>query len=645
MSDHSEHVNNEPPPPLLSYGVELEMFVAYCWTGSPGENRKWNDKLPEPIFVKNPPRNGADDSSGGHVDNKDIYVREHVHTLIRDTLREYGFPADMVQAVTTPTYSEQQKWLLQSDSSLYQAEDKDNEDLKHLVFCGLEISTPVEFDSPRSFEVLRHAVNLLCAKFRILVNPTCGLHVHIGKGQDWMPLHWIKRMGALFWASDKLLASLHPPFRQVSAACPSIREYSSLAGAKGHFEFEHDLCRYIGGEVRPGERSLRWRSAHSNSDTLARFHTTRTPGRFDPFLDDDADHSHLGSSIGSEYEPEEGTTLYPAGHDHWSEGQRYPISEYTFHTKVTMQKMKKEKDKEKEADVEEEQPQDRRNRRSSSADTVIPIGLGPELREDQAAIARRIAPLEPVPDPHARARGPRLSGLPRLRKTALSGRDIWDLQDFVADQVDPDQATDGTVGPPPKRDKGAWFGVLAILAAETSCEVETLLSCHQRPNFNLRAYNCDRLSRRNGYYAGGCHPASPGVGGAEADADAGGSSGSGGGSGVGCGGLRKTVEWRQAAGSMDARWVAAWARIVVGVSRWAVWATPAAFFRVLANCARADRGEGAYDVIDMLEEMGLVAEATVAEERISKYKSEWNLLYEGESDPQEEDDDEDEDYQ
>ncbi|KAI1780137.1 putative amidoligase enzyme-domain-containing protein [Hypoxylon cercidicola] len=102
----------------------------------------------------------------------------------------------------------------------------------------------------------------------------------------------------------------------------------------------------------------------------------------------------------------------------------------------------------------------------------------------------------------------------------------------------------------------------------------------------------------------------------------------------------RTVEFREAEGSLDARWVAAWARICVGVVRFARRAPVGSYLHVLERIraqelrelARkeallaAGAGAGAYefeardearryDVCDLLEDIGLFAEAEFVRQR------------------------------
>ncbi|KAI0126224.1 hypothetical protein BJ170DRAFT_634205, partial [Xylariales sp. AK1849] len=177
----------------------------------------------------------------------------------------------------------------------------------------------------------------------------------------------------------------------------------------------------------------------------------------------------------------------------------------------------------------------------------------------------------------------RLSQMPRLRKPEWTEADemmfseVNDLYSYGAQDTKED-------------DPGTWYGLERIFDANASCEVAWLLKCRYRANYSFDAYTCASLSDVRVS-------------------------------------TKRTIECREAAGSMDGEWVATWARIVVGVTHWAIHSTPIEYLRVISNCDNFATG-GSYDVIDLLEDIGLVSEARIAEKRIRQYKEEWGLKFE-----------------
>ncbi|KAI1266885.1 putative amidoligase enzyme-domain-containing protein [Xylariaceae sp. FL1019] len=83
---------------------------------------------------------------------------------------------------------------------------------------------------------------------------------------------------------------------------------------------------------------------------------------------------------------------------------------------------------------------------------------------------------------------------------------------------------------------------------------------------------------------------------------------------------KRTIEWRLAEPSLDGEWIATWAKICVGVFEFALYASPIDFIEVIDQSHRASKGEISYDIIDLLDDIGLFAEAVVVENRLKANK-------------------------
>ncbi|KAI1329541.1 putative amidoligase enzyme-domain-containing protein [Xylariaceae sp. FL0255] len=92
---------------------------------------------------------------------------------------------------------------------------------------------------------------------------------------------------------------------------------------------------------------------------------------------------------------------------------------------------------------------------------------------------------------------------------------------------------------------------------------------------------------------------------------------------------KPTIEFRLAEGSLDGEWIATWAKICVGVVKFALQSSPTQFLEVISKCESAFKGDGSYDIIDVLDDMGLYVEAEIAEKRLSANKDQWNLQFAG----------------
>lgn len=134
---------------------------------------------------------------------------------------------------------------------------------------------------------------------------------------------------------------------------------------------------------------------------------------------------------------------------------------------------------------------------------------------------------------------------------------------------------------------GVWPGVARIYEAKSSCEIQWRLETSARGFVNFDGYRCD---------------------------------------GFGAPMARRTIEFRGAEGTLTP-WVETWAKIVVGLVRFAIHAPVDRFLQVIEMCDVAEREDGRYDVVDLLEDMGLFAEAVQAEQKIKDNLTAWGLEY------------------
>ncbi|KAI1302765.1 hypothetical protein F5Y03DRAFT_360914 [Xylaria venustula] len=133
-----------------------------------------------------------------------------------------------------------------------------------------------------------------------------------------------------------------------------------------------------------------------------------------------------------------------------------------------------------------------------------------------------------------------------------------------------------------------FAAVERIYQQPASCYISQLLSGHMRPALNLRALNCTALR--------------PGA-------------------------LERTVEFRLGEGSLDGEWISTWAKICVGIFKFALYSSPSQFIDVLTNCDGATKEDGCYDIIDFLDDIGLIVEAEIAKRRLMANKDQWNLKF------------------
>ncbi|KAI0176431.1 putative amidoligase enzyme-domain-containing protein [Hypoxylon sp. FL1284] len=201
-----------------SVGIELEFLVAYLHVGEQ-DPLESNTNLPPLLRLGN--------------DTQGWDARMEVIRHIRGTLRNHGIDvAEPMEEDLRPDVPMQlrngDKWSVSYDESVREKFCDD------YGWVPVEVRTPAFWAKEESYDEIRYVVNMLKYYYRLRLNPTCGLHVHVGNGRRFFSANTVKRLAAFLWAADPTLSRLHAPWRRVHQYCPSIRHISRLAcGPRG----------------------------------------------------------------------------------------------------------------------------------------------------------------------------------------------------------------------------------------------------------------------------------------------------------------------------------------------------------------------------------------------------------------------------
>ncbi|GAP83375.2 hypothetical protein SAMD00023353_0202740 [Rosellinia necatrix] len=212
----------------LSQGVELEFLVAYLFTSDVDPDEQNQSSLAPILRIE------ADDDAD--PDAIDEVVEEHIRT----TLRNHGLRVrDHSRAKEDgPSYLiDLDEWDVGTDLTVRRGiEESELSRMKlgEYQWLGVELRSPARWDRPDAYDEIQFVVNLLKAKYRVRVNPSCGLHVHVGNGSRYFDARTLKRVGAFFFAADPMLSRLHAPWRRAGLNFSnSIRYGSQLACTRG----------------------------------------------------------------------------------------------------------------------------------------------------------------------------------------------------------------------------------------------------------------------------------------------------------------------------------------------------------------------------------------------------------------------------
>ncbi|KAI1456618.1 hypothetical protein F4805DRAFT_458618 [Annulohypoxylon moriforme] len=143
-------------------------------------------------------------------------------------------------------------------------------------------------------------------------------------------------------------------------------------------------------------------------------------------------------------------------------------------------------------------------------------------------------------------------------------------------------------------DPGVFEGVRQLFDCPSSCDIASLMYPRARGYVNFNLYDGDNIDRLDRH------------------------------------GTKRTIEFRGAEGTLDS-WVVTWAKICVGIVRFALYSPSDEFLRVLMKCDSSNKEVEKFDCIDFLDEIGLPAEAALAEKHLKENEVEFGIQYVDES--------------
>jgi hypothetical protein len=568
----------EPTPPLLTLGAEFEMALIYRIF------QEGEDTSETLLGKEGYPHEVKIELSLEDLPAHKKLAYEYCTEVVTDALKEAGLDDKVNIKVSEQDYTlelnrleEFHSWVAKDDISISAGYVRDID--PRLEAFQLEINTPMFHDSSEAYDMIRFTVNVIASKFAVTINPSCGFHVHVGNCASWYSHEEIRRIGSLCWAASNLLSCLHSPIRLINPYAQPLRT-CSVMGFMGE-EYQKMLIEHNNSKTDQSKLMC-----HRYLANMVRFgerpllwrETHKEPSTLDAFAE---------TRVPGVSEPfiDDDAPLTITEMPAWDR-QIVGSQEPALLPQNTPTSYEYEYPKRIEGGLKHPIEWDQK---PNWTDPPFEGKMKP-----QKSIAQRIARLEPpgvVPPPPSR-----LSKIPRFKRPFLDQDDIDRLHGIMVEEYG---AADWDPNPQLEEDSwGVWGGVNRIYQAKSTCEVAFLLNADLRLTFSIGSHaSCGYMSdMKKGMWE------------------------------------KKTLEWRQADGSMDARWVYTYLRIVVGTVRFAIQASATDFLNVIANCEKFEEG-GSYDVVDFLEEIGLVAESKVASRRLHQLRAEWGREYESQDGP------------
>ncbi|KAK2037122.1 hypothetical protein LZ31DRAFT_187019 [Colletotrichum somersetense] len=541
-------------PPRVSFGVELEFFVAFVLEGEPDPDAGIKDQLQRLITIPVDWERTTEHSRQGCVPARAHQPSmEYVYGQIERALADAGLPVKSDREQYGKIGSAQAIHGKQHMSSF---QLKDDVSLKADHVDGyrwqrVELNSPAMYDMELSYNMLRVAVSTITTNFRCRVNPSCGFHVHVGAGPTQrIDARTLRQFAALLWAADPVISRLHPPWRSAASYSQSARVNDITDLGKCHNSAS--VMLQPDGENPPG------------------FKMTKYLGR-DRRLGESVDVDMDPEAISHEIELDQEDDLALLETEPWKHQQDVPEA---------------------------------KGLRPCAGCITEEFGFPPFTYEAPVPMPRNYrnpksdmyAPPRPRPPPIAR----RYLPFPGTMR-----RDMREDPNFLEGYL---MSSGGGVEvhgyrvPPVRLD--VMSGVRDLLGADlTVAQVGELMrnkACPKHINYKFDAYSLRSVNAQDPKRS--ADPWSLDSLYAKSN----------------------TIEFREAAGSLDMEWVATWARICCRLLEWSRDAAPAEFLCVIRLLAWAQEEEGAqYDVIDFLIDLGLLKEARFCEERLEEGEAAW----------------------
>ncbi|RDW80705.1 hypothetical protein BP5796_05403 [Coleophoma crateriformis] len=201
-----------------TFGVEFEFALATLEPGK--EDPHPND--PRQVYGLTPrkriPTADLDDD-----DNYDWSSLLTVEQHIVETLTRAGIPVLGESAVSGDTSEVSTSWVVSTDYSVEGPKDPLN-----YVWYPMEIQSPAFHFTEAAIQNVKFVCSILAETYRINVNESCGLHVHVGNMTNGYSLKQLKCFMATVWTFEPQLDFLHPAHRLNNKYCEGLRKHAAI---------------------------------------------------------------------------------------------------------------------------------------------------------------------------------------------------------------------------------------------------------------------------------------------------------------------------------------------------------------------------------------------------------------------------------
>lgn len=564
-SEASNEMSKTEPtrPPRVSFGVELEFLLARKSSANGDPDKAIRERLGTAVELESDEPDATLDAVGEETPIKAVIALLTLHGIPVKEEEKSSAPRDISKPQT--------EWVVKTDISCTEVGGVDYD------WVGMEVVSPPSYACDEAFELVELVVRLLTTNFRTRVNGNCGLHVHVGNGPHYPDMRALRNYASLIWGAEPLLSKLQDPERVVIHWAPSLRmtNTASLPSgataemARNYLSKGHKWVPYYRGRARKlGEAPVA-----SIAVMKERIDAIRED---DDFCDPD----------------------WESDDSDWEAGEPF------FRPKRTVKK-----------GMESEDALGR-NFLRYTAETVRVL--------DAASLADGPPETEHIAEPLAESMDESMGESTTDESTGSS--EYWSSDPAVVDRYLQKRVTDAA-----SLERRPWRPFMARevpreaqknvepLLRTRGCQVgpattdgwsggQELLSCDinvsQLAYLLVVKFKGTAMISKNMSYNWTWLMVNPDHW---------------------TGRTLETIECRMGAGSLDPKWIVTWIKIQCRMLEWARDVEPSKFMRVLGLLYdQDDRETPTYDILDLLEDMGLHTEIKLCQERLKRKAEAWN---------------------
>ncbi|KAF8851210.1 hypothetical protein BDZ45DRAFT_767249 [Acephala macrosclerotiorum] len=233
---------------IPSLGVEMEFCVA---TLKPGEK----DPHPKDDRTITGMLSNLDPSKFGYLSRSKESVQTHIADSLNEEFKDF----------TVQSLKKIGEWIVKSDITVVRPRGGP----EAYSWFPIEVNTPALLFSDAAVNHVQQVVDYLTGTYRINVNPSCGLHLHVGCQNAGFNLPHLKKICAIFWTFEPCFYYLVDEARWKNNECQLITRESRY---RFGFNLRNLRVYVLYGQPEKFKRTIEIRFHEGTMDSEAIYH-------------------------------------------------------------------------------------------------------------------------------------------------------------------------------------------------------------------------------------------------------------------------------------------------------------------------------------------------------------------------------------